>query len=161
MADFNYSINADSAVRVYDNQGAYNTLLEMMMRNEQITVKFYSGKDNIPCAWIESKHVAGFKYQLKSSSYQGLLNYMFEGVIDDFDKNPMETDTVKDDEGFQYKVMQMMIETGKTIQFIPLFRERLENISGNLPCYKGKIISESRERIMYLITCVKTNSLSN
>ena len=34
----------------------------------------------------------------------------------------------------------MMIETGKTIQFIPLFRERLENISGNLPCYKGKII---------------------
>ena len=140
MADFNYSINADSAVRVYDNQGAYNTLLEMMMRNEQITVKFYSGKDNIPCAWIESKHVAGFKYQLKSSSYQGLLNYMFEGVIDDFDKNPMETDTVKDDEDFQYKVMQMMIETGKTIQFIPLFRERLENISGNLPCYMGKII---------------------
>ena len=57
MADFNYSINAESAVRVYDNQGAYNTLLEMIMRNEQITVKFYSGKDNIPCAWSNTEGV--------------------------------------------------------------------------------------------------------
>ena len=140
MGTFNFSTTLESAVKKYDNLGAYQTLLTMMKNKELLAVKFFSSKDGIPCAWIESKHVAGFKYQLKSSSYQGLLNYMFEGVIDDFDKNPMETDTVKDDEDFQYKVMQMMIETGKTIQFIPLFRERLENISGNLPCYKGKII---------------------
>lgn len=66
MANFNYSINAESAVKEYDNQGAYNTLQEMMKRKEQLTVKFYGGKDNIPCAWIESAHVAGFKYQLKN-----------------------------------------------------------------------------------------------
>jgi hypothetical protein len=48
MANFDYSINGESAVRVYDNQGAYNTLLQMMKRNEQLTVKLYSGKDNVP-----------------------------------------------------------------------------------------------------------------
>ena len=77
MANFNYSINAESAVKEYDNQGAYNTLQEMMKRKEQLTVKFYGGKDNIPCAWIESAHVAGVKYQMKSASYQGLLDYLF------------------------------------------------------------------------------------
>ena len=140
MANFVYEMSGESAVRVYDNQGAYNTLLEMMKRNEQLTVKFYSGKDSIPCAWIESRHVAGFKYQLKSSSFQGLLNYLFNGEVADFDNNPTEVDSIGEKEDFQYKVMQMMIETGKTIQFVQLFRERYENISGNLPCYKGSII---------------------
>ena len=140
MANFDYSINGESTVRVYDNQGAYNTLLEMMKHNEQLTIKLYSGKDNVPCAWIESRGVAGFKYQLKSSAFQGLLNYLFEGIVNDFDNNPQETDTIQEGEDFQYKVMQMMIEAGKTIQFVPLFRERFDNISGYLPCFKGKII---------------------
>lgn len=140
MEKFNYLINAENTVKEYDNQGAYNTLQEMMKRKEQLIVKFYSGKDNIPCAWIESRHVAGFKYQLKSLSFQGLLNYLFNGEVVDFDNNPMEVDSVGENEDFQYKVMQMMIETGKTIQFVQLFRERFENISGNLPCFKGKII---------------------
>ena len=102
MANFDYSIKAESAIRVYDNQGAYNTLLEMMKRNEQLTVKLYSGKDNVPCAWIESRSVAGFKYQLKSSSFQGLVNYLFEGIVNDFDKNPKEADTIQEGEDFQY-----------------------------------------------------------
>ena len=82
MAKFDFSINAESAIKTYDNTGAYNTLLEMISRKEQITVKFYSGKDNIPCAWIESKHIAGFKYQLKTSSFHGLLNYLCQGTVD-------------------------------------------------------------------------------
>ena len=69
MSNFNYNFGTENAVRVYDNQGAYNTLQEMMKRNEQLIVKFYGSKDNIPCAWIESARVAGFKYQLKSASY--------------------------------------------------------------------------------------------
>ena len=39
MANFDYSINGESAVRVYDNQGAYNTLLEMMKKVEISTTK--------------------------------------------------------------------------------------------------------------------------
>lgn len=81
MSNFNYSINAESAVKEYDNQGAYNTLQEMMKRKEQLIVKFYGSKDNTRCAWIESAHVAGFKYQLKSASYQGLLNYFLKNNI--------------------------------------------------------------------------------
>lgn len=140
MANFDYSISADSAIKIYDNQGAYNTLLEMMNRKEQLTVRFYSGKGNIPCAWIESKHIAGFKYQLKTSSFHGLLNYLCKGAVEDFDQNPEEFDTIQEGEDFQLKVMEMLITLGKIIQFVPTFRERTETISGILPCLKGKIM---------------------
>ena len=61
MEKFNYGIGTDNSVKVYDNQGAYNTLQEMMKRKEQLIVKFYGSKDNTRCAWIESAHVAGGK----------------------------------------------------------------------------------------------------
>lgn len=140
MANFNYAIEAESAIRVYDNTSAYNTLLEMMNHHEQLTVKFYSSKENVPCAWIESKRIAGFKYQLKTSSFHGLLNYLFKGLVDDFDKNPAEFDTIQEGENFQLKVMEMLIALGRTIQFVPTFRERTETISGILPCFNGKIM---------------------
>lgn len=140
MANFDYSINVESAIKTYDNQGAYNTLLDMMNRHEQLTVKFYSGKDNVPCAWIESKRIAGFKFQLKTSSFQALLSYLSNGVVEDFDQNPTEFDTIQEGEDFQLKVMEMLIALGKTIQFVPTFRERTNYINGILPCFKGKII---------------------
>lgn len=51
MEKFNYGIGTDNTVKVYDNQGAYNTLQEMMKRKEQLIVKFYGSKDNTRCAW--------------------------------------------------------------------------------------------------------------
>ena len=153
MADFNYSINAESAVRVYDNQGAYNTLLEMIMRNEQITVKFYSGKDNIPCAWIESKRVAGFKYELKSETFQGLMNYLSNGDTFDFDSNPTKTDTLDEGADFQLMVLRMFVESGKTLQYVPLFRENPLYINAVLSCFRGKVlfrIKRSEEILDYL-----------
>ena len=150
MANFNYSINAESAVKEYDNQGAYNTLQEMMKRKEQLTVKFYGGKDNIPCAWIESAHVAGFKYQLKSASYQGLLDYLFKGKEADFDTNPKVADTLNENEDFQLGILKAMIDA---IQYVPLFREHPDYISAILPCFKGKImfrIKRTEETLSYL-----------
>ena len=85
-----------------------------MNRKEQLTVKFYSGKDNIPCAWIESKRIAGFKYQLKTESFNGLLNYLCKGIVDDFDKNPTEFDTIQEGEDFQFK-----ITTHSTLEGLP------------------------------------------
>lgn len=140
MEKFNYVFGTESAVKEYDNQGAYNTLQEMMQRKEQLVVKFYGGKDNLRCAWIESSHVAGFKYQLKSASYQGLLNYLFTGEVTDFDANPKEADALNENEDFQLEILKAMVEAGKTIQYVPLFRERPESISAILPCFKGKII---------------------
>ena len=42
---------------------------------------------------------------------------------------------------------------GKTIQFVPTFRERTETISGILPCFKGKVmfrIKRTEEVLNYL-----------
>lgn len=140
MANFDYSVTAESAIKVYDNEGAYNTLMDMMNRKEQLNVKFYTSKDKIPCAWIESKHVAGFKFQLKTASFHGLLNYLFNGIVDDFDENPAEYDSINENDDFQTKVMQMLINSGKVVQFVPFFREKQDKISGTLPCYMGKIM---------------------
>ncbi len=144
MGTFNFNTPQVSAVKKYDNEGAYQTLLVMMKRKEQLAVKFYSGKDNIPCAWIESKRVQGFKYQLKSETFQGLMNYLTNGEVTDFDHNPAETDTLPEDADFQRMVLEQFIESNMTIQFKPLFRERPLYISGLLPCYYGKVIFQMK-----------------
>ena len=153
MANLNLGFSNESTVKVYDNQGAYNTLQAMMNRKEQLTVKFYGSKENIPCAWIESVHVAGFKYQLKTEAFIGLLNYLYNGEVTDFDTNPSETDTWEEDTDFQLAVLKMQIEAGRTIQFVPLFRERPEYISAILPCFKGKVmfrIKRTEDTLNYL-----------
>ena len=153
MSNFDYNFGTKTAIKEYDNQGAYNTLQEMMKRKEQLIVKFYGSKDNTRCAWIESAHVAGFKYQLKSASYQGLLDYLFKGKEADFDTNPKEADTLNENEDFQFKILTMMVEAGKTIQYVPLFREHPDYISAILPCFKGKImfrIKRTEETLSYL-----------
>lgn len=137
---FTFSFEGDSAVKQYDNKGAYNTLQAMMTRREKLSVKFYCSKDGIPCAWIESNKVAGFTYQLKTSTFQGLLNYLLKNEVTDFDANPMETDTLDDGTNFQRDILLMFINSGKTIQYVPLFRERGEYITAMIPCFKGKII---------------------
>lgn len=153
MSNFDFTLDNKSAVKEYDNQGAYNTLQEMMKRKEQLAVKFYGSKEGIPCAWIESAHVAGFKYQLKGDSYKGLFHYLFTGEATDFDSNPKETDTLDGEDDFQLGVLRAMVEAGKTIQFVPLFRERPEYISAILPCFKGKVmfrIKRTDETLDYL-----------
>lgn len=153
MSNFDYNFGTKTATKEYDNQGAYNTLQEMMKRKEQLTVKFYGGKDSTRCVWIESAHVAGFKYQLKSASYKGLLNYLFKGDVTDFDTNPKVADTLNENEDFQLGILKAMIDAGKTIQYVPLFREHPDYISAILPCFKGKImfrIKRTEEALSYL-----------
>ena len=140
MGTFTFDFTQGSAVKKYDNEGAYQTLQTMMTRKEQLTVKFYSGKDGIPCAWVESKRVAGFKYQLKSETFQGLMHYLTKGEVSDFDSNPAATDTLGEGADFQLMVLQMLVNTGRTIQYVPLFRENPEYVSAVLPCFKGKVI---------------------
>lgn len=140
MGTFNFNITPESAVKKYDNEGAYSTLQMMMNNKEQLTVKFYSSKDGIPCAWIESKRVAGFKYQLKSETFQGLMNYLTNSEISDFDSNPTAYDTLDEGADFQLMVLRMLVSAGRTIQYVPLFRENPEYVSAVLPCFKGKVV---------------------
>lgn len=47
-------------IKSYDNEGAMQTVKAMMKRGEQLIVRFYTNKENYPCAWIESKKIQGF-----------------------------------------------------------------------------------------------------
>lgn len=140
METFNFDIPQEDAYKKYDNEGAYKTLQVMMNSKEHLVVKFYSGKDNKPCAWIESKKVAGFKYELKGETFRGLLKYLIHGEVSDFDSNPSKTVTLDKETDFQLLVLKKFVESGKTLQYVPLFRENPEYISAVLPCFKGKVI---------------------
>ena len=153
MGTFNFNIPQESAVKKYDNEGAYKTLQAMMNSKELLVVKFYSSKDGIPCAWIESRRVAGFKYELKSETFQGLMNYLNDGNTLDFDSNPTKTDTLDEGADFQLLVLRMFVESGKTLQYVPLFRENPQYLSAVLPCFKGKVmfrIKRTDEMLDYL-----------
>lgn len=153
MGTFNFKIDPTNAIKKYDNEGAYKTLQVMMTNKEQLVVKFYSSKDNIPCAWIESKKVAGFKYELKSETFQALMNYLINGEVFDFDSNPENSDTLDEDADFQLMVLQMLVECGRTIQYVPLFRENPQYLSAVLPCFKGKVmfrVKRTNELLDYL-----------
>lgn len=153
MGTFNFNIPQESAIKKYDNEGAYKTLQAMMNSKELLVVKFYSSKDGIPCAWIESKRVSGFKYELKSETFKGLMNYLENGETSDFDSNPTKADTLDEGADFQQMVLQMFVESGKTLQYVPLFRENPQYLSAVLPCFKGKVmfrIKRTDEMLDYL-----------
>lgn len=153
MGTFNFNIPQESAIKKYDNEGAYNTLQVMMNSKELLVVKFYSSKDGIPCAWIESRRVAGFKYELKSETFQGLMNYLESGNASDFDSNPTKADSLGEGADFQQMVLQVFVESGKTLQYVPLFRENPQYLSAILPCFKGKVmfrIKRTDEMLDYL-----------
>lgn len=153
MGTFNFNIPQESAIKKYDNEGAYSTLQAMMNSKEQLVVKFYSSKDGIPCAWIESKRVSGFKYELKSETFQGLMSYLESGNASDFDSNPTKADTLDEGADFQLLVLQMFVESGKTLQYVPLFRENPQYLSAVLTCFKGKVmfrVKRTDEMLDYL-----------
>ena len=100
-----------SSTQAYDNKGAHQALQEMMNRKEVINVRFFTDKQSYPCAWIESKGVAGFKYQLKGESFKGLLKYLAKGEVTDFDTDPMNVETQSNpQEDFQLNILKMFIE---------------------------------------------------
>lgn len=123
----------------YDNIGAYNQLQAMMKAGQKLSVKFYTGKDNKPCAWIESKQVAGFRYELKDTSFKGLMNYLISGEVTDFDSSPMKVQPLKEGTNYALFVLKLMLEQHWGIQFTPLFRGRSNYITAQKVLWKGKI----------------------
>ena len=123
----------------YDNIGAYNQLQAMMNAGQKLSVKFYTGKDNKPCAWIESKQVKGFRYELKEVSFTGLMNYLMSGEIADFDASPMEAQPLAEGTNYALLVLKLMLEQHWDIQFTPLFRERSNYLTAQKVLRKGTI----------------------
>ena len=123
----------------YDNIGAYNQLQAMMKAGQKLSVKFYTGKDNKPCAWIESKQVSAFRYELKEVSFEGLMSYLMTGEIADFDASPMETQPLEEETNYALLVLKLMLGQHWGIQFTPLFRERSNYITAQKVLRKGTI----------------------
>lgn len=123
----------------YDNIGAYNQLQAMMKAGQKLSVKFYTGKDNKPCAWIESNQVKGFRYELKEVSFSGLISYLITGETTDFDTSPMETQPLAEGSNYALLVLKLMLEEHWDIQFTPLFRERSNYITAQKVLRKGTI----------------------
>ena len=123
----------------YDNIGAYNQLQAMMKAGQKLSVKFYTGKDNKPCAWIESNQVKGFRYELKEVSFSGLMNYLITGETANFDASPMETQPLAEGSNYALLVLKLMLEEHWGIQFTPLFRERSNYITAQKVLRKGTI----------------------
>lgn len=127
------------AQRHFDNTGAYNQLQAMMKAGQKLSVKFYTAKDNKPCAWIESKQVTGFRYELKEISFTGLMNYLMSGEVADFDASPMEVQPLAEETNYALLVLKLMLEQHWGIQFTPLFRERANYITAQKVLRKGTI----------------------
>lgn len=155
MTNFNFKFNELlSTTNAYDNQGAYQTLQDMMNRKEVINVKFFADKQGYPCAWIESRSVAGFKYQLKGESIKGLMQYLNNNEVTEFDQDPMKVEPLSNpQEDFQLNLFKQFVESGRKIQYVPLFRESSGYISANIPLFKGKIffrVVRTDELLSYL-----------
>ena len=123
----------------YDNIGAYNQLQAMMKAGQKLSVKFYTGKDNKPCAWIESNQVAGFRYEVKNTSFKGLMNYLITGETANFDASPMETQPLAEGSNYALLVLKLMLEEHWGIQFTPLFRDKSNYITAQKAFRKGII----------------------
>lgn len=137
---FDFTINCESAVVEYDNRGAFDTLQAIKERREKIDVSFYLGKDMIPCAWIESKHVDGFKLQLSEDLYRGIFDYLFNGENTDKNANPTDVKPLDAETDYPFKVLKELIVKGKTIKYVPRFRERKNYITATLPSLMGKVV---------------------
>ena len=139
-------------VKSYDNEGAMQTVKAMMKRGEQLNVKFYTNKDNYPCAWIESKKIQGFCLILNQEGLSWLRTYLETGEAEDFGFNPNSVTAYGEgeDKDFQLSIFKQLILAGKALQFVPTFRE-----------YGAKITASAFFRIGYNdMVCPPTSTFS-
>ena len=137
----------------YDNNGAQAEVEKMMKRGDKLSVKFGKTKTQHPYAWVESKTVAGFKYELDAERTNNLIHYMATGEISEYAGDPMKSDTVETGEDYQWKMMKQFVESNQTLQYTPLFREYPDRISAMKSMFKGTVffrIARTPENLDYL-----------
>ena len=136
----NLEFGEKKVVKSYDNEGAMQTVKAMMKRGEQLNVKFYTNKDNYPCAWIESKKIQGFCLILNQEGLSWLRTYLETGQAEDFGFNPNSVTAYSEgeDKDFQLSIFKQLILAGKALQFVPTFREYGAKITASAFFRKGK-----------------------
>lgn len=150
---FNFAALQGIKQQQYDNNGAQAEVMKMMKRGDKLSVKFGTTKTLHPYAWVESKTVAGFKYELDVERVNNLIHYLMTGEVSDYAGDPMVSDTVEPSEDYQLEVMKQFIESGQTLQYTPLFREYNDKISAMKSMFKGTVffrIPRTTEILDYL-----------
>lgn len=139
--DFNNKI-----VKTYDNNGAHNAAKSIMNKSENMSIQFKTGKDGFPYAWLESKTVAGFKLILNKYELNWLMRYLVSGETEDHGTDPENVEAYQSEEkDLQLSIFKQMIEKGKTMQFVPRFRETNGYITAYASFKKGKVIFRLKE----------------
>ena len=137
----------------YDNNDAHAEVMKIMNRGDKLSVKFGTTKTQHPYAWVESKTVAGFKYELDAERAKNLIKYMVTGEVNDYAGDPMQSDTLGANEDYQLEMMKLFIENGQTLQYTPLFREYPDKISAMKAMFKGTVffrVPRTTENLDYL-----------
>lgn len=141
------NINFDNkTVKNYDNNGAHNAAKSIMSKSENMSIQFKTGKDGFPYAWLESKTVAGFKLILNKYELNWLMRYLVFGETEDHGTDPDNVEAYQSEEkDLQLSIFKQMIEKGKTMQFVPRFRETNGYITAYASFKKGKVIFRLKE----------------
>lgn len=152
---FNLEFSTQTTVKEqqYPNNEAHAEVMKMMTRGDRLSVKFGTTKNQHPYAWVESKTVAGFKYELDAERAKNLIKYMVTGEVSDYAGDLMQSDTLEANEDYQWEVMKQFIENGQTLQYTPLFREYNDRISAMKSMFKGTVffrIPRTTENLDYL-----------
>ena len=150
---FDFSALQGTKLHEYDNRGAHAEVVKMMNRGDKLSVQFGTTKTQHPYARVESKTVAGFKYELDGERANNLINYMLTGEVASYAGDPMQSDIVKAGEDYQFEMMKQFIENGQTLQYIPLFRDYPSRISAMKAMFKGIVtfhIPRTEENLDYL-----------
>lgn len=151
--NFDFSTLTTAKEQQYPNNEAHAELIKMMNRGDKLSVKFGTTKTQHPYAWVESKTVTGFKYELDAERANNLIHYLLTGEVSDYAGDTMVSDTVKATEDYQLEVMKQFIESGQTLQYTPLFREYNDKISAMKSMFKGTVffrIPRTNENLDYL-----------
>ena len=141
--------------RVYDNNGAHDAAKLIMRKYENMDIQFKTGKDKFPYAWLESKSTAGFKLILNQKELTWLMGYLQKGKTEDLETEPEKVEAYKegDNSDLQMSIFKQLIERGKTLQFVPMFRETNGYITACASYQKGKIkfrLKRTDELVEYL-----------
>lgn len=151
--NFNFTALTTAKEQQYPNNEAHAEVMKMMNRGDKLSVKFGTTKTQHPYAWVESKTVAGFKYELDDERANNLINYLATGEVSEYAGDPMKSGIVEATKDYQLEVMKKFIESGQTLQYTPLFREYNDKISAKKSMYKGTVffrIPRTTEHLDYL-----------
>ena len=151
--NLNFAALQGTKQQEYDNNGAYAEVMKMMNRGDKLSIKFGTTKTQHPYAWVESKTVAGFKYELDAERTNHLINYLMTGEVCEYAGDPMKSDTVEVGDDYQWEMMKQFIESGQTLQYTPLFREYNDKLSATKAMFKGTVffrIPRTTENLDYL-----------